>query len=67
LVFPEVTAVMTKLNVIEICSNNGEIHFVLQEYTNNRRLRRHNSFSYAEVKKTMKKEAAKPLLLLRKE
>jgi len=58
---------MKKLDVIEVYSRNNEIHFVLQEHKNNRRRRKRTGFSYTEVKTIMKKEAGKPLLLLRTE
>jgi len=58
---------MKKMDVVEVYSRNNEIHFVLREHKNNKRLRNRTDFSYNEVKTVMKKEAAKPLLLLRKE
>ena len=58
---------MNKLDVIKVYSSNNELHFVLQEHKNNKILRGGTGLSYTEVKTTMKKEAAKPLLLLRRE
>jgi len=58
---------MKKINVVEIYSRNNEVHFVLGEHKNNRFLRDRAAFGCAEVKAMMKKEAAKPLLLLRTE
>jgi hypothetical protein len=58
---------MKKMVVVEVYSRNNEIHFVLQEHKNEKRLRNRTGFSNAEVKTIMKKEAAKPLLLLRTE
>jgi hypothetical protein len=58
---------MKKMDVVEVYSRNNEIHFVLREHKNNERPRNRDGFSYAEVKKIMKEEAAKPLLLLRTE
>jgi hypothetical protein len=58
---------MKKIDVIEVCSRNNEIHLVLKEHKNDKRLRECAGFSPTEVKKIMKKEAAKPLLLLRAE
>jgi hypothetical protein len=59
--------IMKKLDVIEVYSRNNEIHFVLQKHKNNRRRRKRTGFGYTEVKTIMKKEAEKPLLLLRTE
>jgi len=57
---------MKKMDVIEVYSRNNEIHFVLQEHKK-RRLGNRAGFSYTKIKTIMKKEAAKPLLLLRSE
>jgi hypothetical protein len=58
---------MKKMDVVEVYSRNNEIHFVLGEHKNIKRSRKSTVLSCAEVKKIMKKEAAKPLLLLRTE
>jgi hypothetical protein len=58
---------MKKLDVVEVYSRNNEMHFVLRDHKNDKRLRNRTGFSYTEVKTIMKKEAAKPLLLLRTE
>jgi hypothetical protein len=58
---------MKKMDVVEVYSRNNEVHFVLREHKENKRLKNHADFSYAEIKTIMKKEAAKPLLLLRTE
>ena len=58
---------MKKMDVVEIYSRNNEIHFVLREHKNDKHLRNRTGFSYTEAKKVMKREAAKPLLLLRTE
>ena len=55
------------MDVVEVYSRNNEIHFVLLEHRDSKRPKNHTDFSYAEVKAIMKKEAAKPLLLLRAE
>jgi len=57
---------MKKMDVLEVYSRNNEIHFVLQEHKK-RRLGNRAGFSYTKIKTIMKKEAAKPLLLLRSE
>lgn len=55
---------MKELRVVEVCSRNNEIHLIIQEHDD-----RPNSgvFRRGKVKEIMKKEAAKPLLLLRAE
>ena len=56
---------MKKMQVVKVCSLNNEIHFVIQECENEGGPS--SVFSSAKVKEIMKKEAAKPLLLLRAE
>lgn len=56
---------MKKTEIIEIYSQNGEIHFVLQENKIDKCLKKSKSLSFVEMKAFMKKEAAKPLLLVR--
>ena len=56
---------MKKMKVTEVCSWNNEIHLVIQEHENIRPSRKRKVFNFAEVKKIMKKEAAKPLFLYR--
>ena len=51
----------------KVCCRNNEVHLVIREYENGRARRKCEVFSVAEVKKVMKEEAAKPLLLLRAE
>jgi len=46
---------MKKMDVVEVYSRNNEIHFVLGEHTNSKRLNP-TVLSYTEVKKIMKKE-----------
>lgn len=58
---------MKKLDVVKVYSRNNEVHFVLREHKNNQRLGNRSSFSFTKIKTIMKKEAAKPLLLLRTE
>ena len=58
---------MKKINVVKVYSRNNEIHFILREHKNNESGREDGDFSYAEVRTLMKKEAAKPMLLLRAE
>jgi hypothetical protein len=58
---------MKKTDVVEVYSQNGEVHLVLREHKTGKRLRGKRIFNFAKVKAIMKKEAAKPLLLLRAE
>lgn len=59
--------IMKKLDVVKVYSRNNEVHFVLQEHKNCEHHRNPSNFSFAKIKTMMKKEAAKPLLLLRLE
>jgi hypothetical protein len=59
--------IMKKLDVVKVYSRNNEFHLVLQEHKNCGHLRKRSNFSFAKIKTIMKKEAAKPLLLLRTE
>jgi hypothetical protein len=56
-----------KLEVARVYSQNGEIHFILREYRADESFKNRKDFDEAKVKKIMKKEASKPLLLLREE
>ena len=58
---------MKKRDVVEVYSQNGEVHLILREQKTDRRLRNRLGFRLLETKAFMKKEAAKPLLLLRAE
>ena len=58
---------MKKMEVVEVCSRNNEVHLVIRENEDDEHPRETDEYSLAEVKKMMKKEAAKPLLLLRAE
>ena len=51
----------------KVCCRNNEVHLVIREYENGPSSRKCEVYSVADVKKVMKKEAAKPLLLLRAE
>ena len=55
------------MEVVEVCSRTNEVHLVIRENEDYERPRETDEYSLAEVKKMMKKEAAKPLLLLRAE
>jgi hypothetical protein len=58
---------MKRIEVAKVCCRNNEVHLVIREYENGPSSRKREVFSVAEVKKVMKEEAAKPLLLLRTE
>jgi hypothetical protein len=58
---------MKRIEVAKVCCRNNEVHLVIREYENGADSRKCEVFSVAEIKKVMKEEAAKPLLLLRAE
>jgi hypothetical protein len=58
---------MKRIEVAKVCCRNNEVHLVIREHENEPCSRECEVFSVAEVKKVMKEEAAKPLLLLRAE
>jgi hypothetical protein len=58
---------MKKLRVVRERSSNGEIHLILQE-SNFIESRKDDVYlDEAEIRVTMKREASKPLLILREE
>ena len=58
---------LRKPRVVREESPNGEIHFILQEAKFDETRKNSEDFDEAEIRKIMKKEASKPLLLLRAE
>ena len=56
---------LEKTDVVEIYSQNGEVHLILKEHQKDDLLRKHKDVNLVEIKALMKKEAAKPLLLIR--
>jgi hypothetical protein len=60
-------AKMKKLEIVRTCSLEGEIHFILQDTEVDRSYEKCRFIDKAEVKEITKKQAAKPLLLLREE
>ena len=58
---------MRKTNIIEAYSQNGEVHVVIREHKNDEQLEKFSVSKFIKMKEFMKKEAAKPLLLLRTE
>jgi hypothetical protein len=60
-------SITKKLQVIRKRSSNGEIHLILQEYRLDENRKNAEDFGEDEIRKIMKKEASKPLLILREE
>ena len=58
---------MSKSRAVREQSQNGEIHLILPELIVDEIEAKAENFDEAEIRKFMKKEAAKPLLLLREE
>ena len=56
---------MKKKDVIKMYSQNGEVHLILKEHNSDDQIKRCNTFNVVEFRAIMKKEAEKPLLLLR--
>jgi hypothetical protein len=59
--------VVRGLRVVDVRTINGEKHYVVQSLDCDGNPAKCKDFDEAEVKRIMKKEAAKPLLLLRTE
>jgi len=58
---------MKKKEIVKVLSQDGEIHFVLREHMADDEPRERICLEDAEVITVMKREASKPLLLLRSE
>ena len=58
---------LRKSRVVREQSLNGEIHLILQESMFDETRKTAEDFDEAEIRKVMKKEASKPLLLFRSE
>jgi hypothetical protein len=58
---------MKKLEVVRIYSPHGEVHFILQDNMADGNFKNCKYIDENKVKEIMKKQAAKPLLLLREE
>jgi len=56
-----------KKDIVRILSKDGELHFVLREQTADEEPRECIRLKDAEVESLLKREASKPLLLLRAE
>ena len=58
---------LSKSHVVRKQSSNGEIHFIIPDYMFDDTDETTEDFDESQIKIIMKKEAAKPLLLLRGE
>ena len=58
---------MPKSRVIRVQSRNGEIHLILAEYLLDENAKNAKAFDETEIREIMKKEVARPLLLVRSE
>ena len=58
---------MRRLRARKIDSANGELHFILEEPQASEHSERFKDYSVVEIVKITRKEAAKQLVLLRKE
>lgn len=56
---------LEKTDVVAIYSQNGEVHLILKENQQEDLLQKLKDVNLVEIKALMKKEAAKPLLLVR--
>ena len=61
------SSVTKKSHVVRERSLNGEIHLILRESRFNESRRNEEDLDEAEIRKIMRKEASKPLLILREE
>jgi hypothetical protein len=60
-------SITKKSRAVRERSSNGEIHFILQEFRLDENRKNAEDFDEDEIRKIMKKEASKPLLILREE
>ena len=58
---------MRRLRARQVDSPNGEVHFILEEPQASENSDRFKDYYVFEIKKVSRKEAAKPLVLLREE
>jgi hypothetical protein len=58
---------MRRLRAHKVDSVNGEVHYILEETQTSENSERFKNYDVFEIKKVTRKEAAKPLVLLRKE
>jgi len=60
-------SVTKKSRVVREKSSNGEIHLILRELRFDENSKNVENLDEAQIRRIMKKEAAKPLLILREE
>ena len=60
-------SVTKKSRVVREQSSNGEIHLILRELRFDENSKNVENLDEAQIRRIMKKEAAKPLLILREE
>ena len=60
-------SVTKKSNVVRERSLNGELHLILRESKFAENRKNEENLAEAEIRKIMRKEASKPLLILREE
>jgi hypothetical protein len=60
-------SITKKLQVVRKRSSNGEIHLILQEFRVDENRKNAEDFDEDEIREIMKKEASRPLLILREE
>jgi len=58
---------MKKLQIVKTRSEDGEVHFILMDIAVDNIFEKRRSVDETEVREIMKKQAARPLLLLREE
>ena len=58
---------LRKSRVVGVQARNGEIHLVLAEYVPNGNTEKAVDFDESTIRRIMKKEVSKPLLLVRSE
>jgi hypothetical protein len=56
-----------KLRAVRKWSSNGEIHLILQEYRLDENRKNVEDLDVDRIKRIMKEEASKPLLIMREE
>jgi hypothetical protein len=58
---------VTRSRAVRVKSQNGEVHLVLAEYLPDENAKNAQDFDETEIRRIMKKEVSKPLLLVRSE
>jgi hypothetical protein len=58
---------MRRLRARKVDSANGEVHFIIEEPQASEHSERFKDYDVFEIKKVTRKEAGKPLVLLREE